>query len=448
LQSAAAAEGGPEETHPVFEGFKDPSDPNIRIAGLVLDPAAGYCFNKVWFDPHAPSWEVNIFSKLLPAGPGSLPVRCLEVGLWEGRSTCYTLLKLASHPESKMVCVDPFEKLYVQFGENRVAWLRNVAAAGGVGAAAAMLVRVPGEAVAEGGVRAAAGVVHQGLGDGNDGGGEAQGKGAVAAASEGNLTSAAGAVGRAPLCAAHAPEGCDKQGVEAGGDDWGSAAAEETGCAAAASAASTAADGSGTGPLFKSLSAVAVKALYSAAVSGAGKVQLMHESSASALPKLLLKAQQQQQMDGPSCESAALAAPASCTESSSTARDSTTAAEASSSPLPAPAGLIEHVAKNPSASGDHASAGAAGVDSTALQKAEAKAEAVSWAGDLRFEAAGNFLLPFDFIYIDGSHMRVDVLLDAVLAWQLLKPGGFMVLDDYEWNEYRDNMVCHPKVRFA
>ncbi len=39
---------------------------------------------------------------------------------------------------------------------------------------------------------------------------------------------------------------------------------------------------------------------------------------------------------------------------------------------------------------------------------------------------------FDFVYIDGSHMAADVLSDAVLAWPLLKPGGILAFDDYEW----------------
>ncbi|HEY3166008.1 MAG TPA: class I SAM-dependent methyltransferase [Candidatus Binatia bacterium] len=37
---------------------------------------------------------------------------------------------------------------------------------------------------------------------------------------------------------------------------------------------------------------------------------------------------------------------------------------------------------------------------------------------------------FDFVYIDGSHIAKDVLIDAVLAWDLLKPGGIMIFDDY------------------
>ena len=34
--------------------------------------------------------------------------------------------------------------------------------------------------------------------------------------------------------------------------------------------------------------------------------------------------------------------------------------------------------------------------------------------------------------MDGSHHARDVLQDAVLAWGLLRPGGYMIFDDYEW----------------
>lgn len=39
---------------------------------------------------------------------------------------------------------------------------------------------------------------------------------------------------------------------------------------------------------------------------------------------------------------------------------------------------------------------------------------------------------FDFIYIDGSHYSKDVLEDAVLSWRLLKPGGVIIFDDFNW----------------
>jgi len=40
---------------------------------------------------------------------------------------------------------------------------------------------------------------------------------------------------------------------------------------------------------------------------------------------------------------------------------------------------------------------------------------------------------YDFIYVDADHTAVGVLLDAELSWDLLKPGGILAFDDYEWN---------------
>lgn len=38
----------------------------------------------------------------------------------------------------------------------------------------------------------------------------------------------------------------------------------------------------------------------------------------------------------------------------------------------------------------------------------------------------------DFIYIDAAHDSMNVLRDAVLAFDLLKPDGVIIFDDYEW----------------
>ncbi|MBR0836652.1 class I SAM-dependent methyltransferase [Bradyrhizobium manausense] len=43
---------------------------------------------------------------------------------------------------------------------------------------------------------------------------------------------------------------------------------------------------------------------------------------------------------------------------------------------------------------------------------------------------------FDFIYVDGSHQRDDVMIDCLGAWRLLRAGGVMLMDDYTWK--RDN----------
>ena len=41
---------------------------------------------------------------------------------------------------------------------------------------------------------------------------------------------------------------------------------------------------------------------------------------------------------------------------------------------------------------------------------------------------------FDFVYIDGSHVAADVITDACMSWPLVKIGGIMVFDDYEWGQ--------------
>lgn len=39
---------------------------------------------------------------------------------------------------------------------------------------------------------------------------------------------------------------------------------------------------------------------------------------------------------------------------------------------------------------------------------------------------------YDFIYVDGDHAAVGVLLDAELGWTFLNPNGIMAFDDYTW----------------
>ena len=41
---------------------------------------------------------------------------------------------------------------------------------------------------------------------------------------------------------------------------------------------------------------------------------------------------------------------------------------------------------------------------------------------------------FDFIYVDGDHDPATTLTDAAMAWGLLRQGGVMLFDDYEYPE--------------
>ena len=39
---------------------------------------------------------------------------------------------------------------------------------------------------------------------------------------------------------------------------------------------------------------------------------------------------------------------------------------------------------------------------------------------------------FDLVYIDGGHSSTEVAGDSVRAWQLVRVGGIVIWDDYEW----------------
>lgn len=51
---------------------------------------------------------------------------------------------------------------------------------------------------------------------------------------------------------------------------------------------------------------------------------------------------------------------------------------------------------------------------------------------------------YDFIYVDGSHQTIDVLEDAVAAFQLAKVGAIIAFDDYLWDEPPWNQYGVPK----
>ena len=39
---------------------------------------------------------------------------------------------------------------------------------------------------------------------------------------------------------------------------------------------------------------------------------------------------------------------------------------------------------------------------------------------------------YDLIYVDGSHYCDDVMIDALKSFEILKPGGLLIFDDYMW----------------
>lgn len=51
---------------------------------------------------------------------------------------------------------------------------------------------------------------------------------------------------------------------------------------------------------------------------------------------------------------------------------------------------------------------------------------------------------YDLLYIDGSHLASDVLRDAVLGWDLVKVGGLIIFDDYDFI-FPQNLLENTKV---
>lgn len=50
---------------------------------------------------------------------------------------------------------------------------------------------------------------------------------------------------------------------------------------------------------------------------------------------------------------------------------------------------------------------------------------------------------FDFIYVDGDHTPYGVLNDAVDAFRVLKLGGLLAFDDYQWVDSRTGIGPGP-----
>jgi predicted O-methyltransferase YrrM len=48
---------------------------------------------------------------------------------------------------------------------------------------------------------------------------------------------------------------------------------------------------------------------------------------------------------------------------------------------------------------------------------------------------------FDLVYVDGSHRSADVELDARLSWPMVREGGLVIFDDYEWSLAPEPTEC-------
>ena len=63
----------------------------------------GYEYTQDWFSINIPVWEQQ-----LPRFANQADLRVLEIGSWEGRSTCWLLDNILTHPTARITCVDTF----------------------------------------------------------------------------------------------------------------------------------------------------------------------------------------------------------------------------------------------------------------------------------------------------------------------------------------------------
>jgi predicted O-methyltransferase YrrM len=64
-------------------------------------------FTEDWFSQHVPHWERLFFDEL--RWSAEMPLRVVEIGSFEGRSTLWFLDRLLRHASSRITCIDTFE---------------------------------------------------------------------------------------------------------------------------------------------------------------------------------------------------------------------------------------------------------------------------------------------------------------------------------------------------
>lgn len=60
-------------------------------------------FTEDWFTLHTPMWVQHVLPRLTRH-----PARFLEIGTFEGRSTCWLLQNALTSPHDRITCIDPF----------------------------------------------------------------------------------------------------------------------------------------------------------------------------------------------------------------------------------------------------------------------------------------------------------------------------------------------------
>ena len=90
----------------LFERYGDETKPLYLLHKQYTQQcqSKGYQFSKDWFSQNILIWQ-KVLNKLV-----NLPnLKFLEIGSWEGRSTCWLLDNILTHESSEITCIDTFE---------------------------------------------------------------------------------------------------------------------------------------------------------------------------------------------------------------------------------------------------------------------------------------------------------------------------------------------------
>ncbi|NES95688.1 MAG: tetratricopeptide repeat protein [Desertifilum sp. SIO1I2] len=87
-------------------------DPNLVVSQQQLNrlqyerhnSQKGYQFTQDWFSPSIEAWQ-----KHLQRFVDYPNLQVLEIGSWEGRSACWLIENILTHPTARITCVDTFE---------------------------------------------------------------------------------------------------------------------------------------------------------------------------------------------------------------------------------------------------------------------------------------------------------------------------------------------------
>ncbi|NJO70979.1 MAG: class I SAM-dependent methyltransferase [Oscillatoriales cyanobacterium RM1_1_9] len=78
---------------------------SLLLQGWSLSKTRHYQFTRDWFSPNMPIWQEHLANLANRAN-----IQVLEIGSFQGMSTCWLLDHILTHPTARITCIDPYFK--------------------------------------------------------------------------------------------------------------------------------------------------------------------------------------------------------------------------------------------------------------------------------------------------------------------------------------------------